>query len=122
MQVIPPKLVITVPKATTVDRVQCIKAIRTLTGLGLKEAKDATDRLGETVYLDAINPGLSDLEYHQCRQILERNGYLVGTPAARILAGLRELASSALMQEEDLLANEILQLVLVERLRRGITD
>jgi hypothetical protein len=42
----------------------------------------------------------------------------VGPRVHQILEGMRKLGSDALLQGEDELANEILQLVLVEKLRR----
>jgi hypothetical protein len=42
----------------------------------------------------------------------------VGEPAWKIIEELRKLGSQALLQGEDDLANEILQLVLAEKLRR----
>ncbi len=105
-----------------VNKVSCIKAIRTLTGLGLKEAKDASERPGvvQTFNISypasATNP-MADIET-QIR-ILRGEGFQVGAPINKLLDELRTIGSQALMQGEDELANEILQLVLAEKLRRG---
>lgn len=115
-----PNLVITCP-ATYHNKVAVIKAIRTLTGLGLREAKDACERVGTRQTFPCTLNGGSDhpLYEEQCR-ILRSEGIDVGAPVQRILQELRSLGSQALLQGEDELANEILQLVLAEKLRRGI--
>jgi hypothetical protein len=103
------------------NKVAVIKAIRTLTGIGLKEAKDASERVGEAQTFD-----LQDMSsYGNASQIIEeqirilRNeGVNVGEPVHRLLEELRKLGAAALQQGEDELANEILQLVLAEKLRR----
>lgn len=104
------------------NKVEVIKTIRSLTGLGLKEAKDASERGGEQVF--DIN--LANFASYQNPQsaidehfrILRNNGVEVGPPVWRIIEELRKLGSQALLQGEDELANEILQLVLAEKLRR----
>lgn len=114
----------------SLNKVESIKAIRTLTGFGLKESKDITDVPGPiTIPLlnrsyNGIGPGQAATDVfrereieEQCR-ILRNNGFIVGGQVHKILQGLRELATDALRQGDDELANEILQLVLVEKLRR----
>lgn len=106
------------------DKVAVIKAVRTIGGLGLKEAKD----LSETQCVNTVNinvtPGygsmVSDVDTFLDEQyrILRNNGVLVGPAVHRILQSLRNLASDALQQGDDELANEIMQLVLAEKLRR----
>jgi hypothetical protein len=51
-------------------------------------------------------------------RILRSEGVEVGPPVWKIIEELRKLGSAALLQGEDELANEILQLVLAEKLRR----
>ena len=51
-------------------------------------------------------------------RILRQENVQVGPPVHKILEELRRLGSQALLQGEDELANEILQLVLAEKLRR----
>lgn len=105
---------------TPANRVAVIKAIRTLTGLGLKEAKDASERLG-LVQTFGTRPGLLPSEFHEAFRTLQSDGVEVGGAIEKILSDLRKLGSEALLQGEDELANEILQLVLAEKLRRNVT-
>jgi hypothetical protein len=99
-----------------VDKINCIKAIRSLTGLGLKEAKEASERLGEQTL--AFNTALSEAGIEEQFRILRVNGMKVGSPVHLILDDLRQLAVQAMQMQEDELANEITQLVLAEKLRR----
>jgi hypothetical protein len=104
------------------NKVAVIKAIRTLTGLGLKEAKDASERSGPQVYeiFPSSFTSWADPQQGIDEQfrILRNEGVEVGEPAWKIIEELRKLGSQALLQGEDDLANEILQLVLAEKLRR----
>ena len=109
----------------TGGKVAVIKAIRTLTGMGLKEAKDASEVTERRAY--EIN-GRIYTEYSDPERVIEEqfrimrvNGVDVGGPVEHILTDLRKLAEQALAQHEDELANEILQLVLAEKLRRKFT-
>jgi hypothetical protein len=104
------------------NKVAVIKAIRTLTGLGLKEAKDASERPGPQVFdihhsnfTSWSNPEQGIEEQFR---IMRNEGVEVGEPVWKIVESLRQLGSQALLQGEDELANEILQLVLAEKLRR----
>ena len=97
--------------------VACIKAIREITGLGLKEAKDIVDVVGQ--HLLNLHSQTTDNQLEESFRILRNNNIAVGKPAWRILQELRELGSQALKMGEDELANEIIQLVLAEKLRRG---
>ena len=114
------KITIICPPTYT-NKVTVIKAIRSLTGLGLKEAKDASEVVGKAQTFDLqsmssyANP--SQFIEEQIR-ILRNEGVEVGEPVHRLLEELRKLGASALLQGEDELANEILQLVLAEKLRR----
>jgi len=106
-----------VPPVSMVNKVSAIKAIRTLTGLGLKEAKDASEMSGQTqVYI--VNTGLTERDVDDQMRILRNEGFQVGPPIHKLLDELRNIGSQALLQGEDELANEILQLVLAEKLRR----
>lgn len=114
-------VVITCP-ATYHNKVAVIKAIRTLTGLGLKEAKDASERPGRQQTFPLILPnGTENPQYEEQCRILRSEGVDVGPSVQKILQELRKLGSEALLQGEDDLANDILQLVLAEKLRRGIS-
>lgn len=104
------------------NKVAVIKAIRILTGLGLKEAKDVSEICGvpqtftfNPVMFTAYTVPESEIE-NQFR-ILRTEKVEVGGTIHKILEELRKLAAEALLQGEDELANEILQLVLVEKLR-----
>ena len=93
--------------------------------LGLKEAKDLSETQGTHVLPvklrpDGAIPVVADEEAYfeeQCR-ILRNNGCVVGPSVHLILQSLRDLGAEALKQGDDDLANEILQLVLAEKLRR----
>ncbi len=106
------------------NKIAVIKAIRTLTGLGLKEAKDASEIVGKAQTL-TLNPSLffaylnPDAEIENQFRILRSEKVEVADPVYKLLESLRQLGSQALLQGEDELANEILQLVLAEKLRRA---
>ena len=103
------------------NKVAVIKAIRTLTGLGLKEAKDASERPGvRQAFPLALPNGINNPLYEEQCRILRIENVEVGPAGQKILQELRSLGSQALLQGEDELANDILQLVLAEKLRRGI--
>jgi hypothetical protein len=109
--------------ASYTNKVEVIKAIRSLTGLGLKDAKDASEMVGtpqtfalqSSLFTNYANP---DAEIENQFRILRNNKVEVGGNVHAILDDLRKLTVQALEQGEDELANEILQLVLVEKLRR----
>lgn len=109
--------------STYTNKVAVIKAIRSLSGMGLKEAKDVSEIVGaqqtfelsSSLYSNYANPHV-EIENHF--RVLRNEGVKVGDSIHEILEDLRELATQALQQGEDELANEILQLVLVEKLRR----
>jgi len=120
--------VITFPQdySVTGNKIAVIKAIRTLTGSGLKEAKDTSEMPGQQIltvsmaYSDrATYAGNEDAFIEEQFRILRANGCEVGPSVYKILQSLRELGCEALKQGEDELANEILQLVLAEKLRRA---
>jgi hypothetical protein len=110
-------LTLEIPRLTELaNKVEVIKTIRVLTGLGLKEAKDASEKYGEqTLHLVS---GLSETEIENCFRILRVNGARIGAPVHLILDDLRQLAIQAMQMQEDELSNEITQLVLAEKLRR----
>ena len=121
MTILNQKFTITCP-ASIPNKVAVIKAIRTLTGLGLKEAKDASERCGPQVYeiFPSSFTSWADPQkgVEEQFRILRTEGVEVGEPVWKIIEELRKLGSQALLQGEDDLANEILQLVLAEKLRR----
>ena len=111
---------IMVPTTPLRNKVLCIKAIRMLTGLGLKEAKDVSDMFnGQTQKLTISTYFCTDQTgIDEQFRILRAEGIEVYDPVSKIIEELRRLGSQALLHGEDELANEILQLVLVEKLRR----
>lgn len=108
--------------ATFSNKVEVIKTLRFLTGLGLKDAKDASEITSPQTFAISGNIftsyGNPDLEIDRSFRTLRNNGVEVGPSVWKILDSLRKLGSQALAQGEDELANEILQLVLAEKLRR----
>jgi hypothetical protein len=105
------------------NKVAVIKAIRMISGLGLKEAKDASERVGveQTFNIDHSNfIGFTNPQKafeEECR-IIRNENVEIGNGVHKLLTELRVLATQAIAQGEDELANEILQLVLAEKLRR----
>lgn len=110
------------------NKVTVIKALRWISYRGLKEAKDLSEMTGpqqvavnlQTAGGVNIHASSADAEAffeEQCR-ILRNNGCKVGESVHAILQSLRDLAAEALKQGDDELANEIMQLVLAEKLRR----
>lgn len=61
---------------------------------------------------------LANDKFNEQIRVLEREGIQVGDTAIIIIEELRALGAKALRQGEDELANEIIQLVLMEKLRR----
>lgn len=112
----PNRIRIKAPNSHT-NKVSAIQAIRYLTGLGLKEAKDASERPGINQFFP-LAAGVSQALMDEHSRILRAEGYEVGPSVYIIIEELRQLGSQALLQGEDELANEILQLVLAEKLRR----
>jgi hypothetical protein len=114
---IPDKIRITISRTMT-NKVAAIKAIRSLSGLGLKEAKDVSEGYYGTHYDIQVLRGLAATDYDSMCRTLISEGFGVTGSVAHFLQELRELATEALAAGEDELANEILQLVLAEKLRR----
>jgi hypothetical protein len=115
------KFVISCPPSMS-NKVAAIKAIRMLTGLGLKEAKDASERSGPQTFdlypSNFSSYGNPESMIEEQFRILRAEGVEVGEPIHKILQSLRELGAHALQLGEDEFASEILQLVLAEKLRR----
>jgi hypothetical protein len=106
------------------NKVTAIKAIRSLTGCGLKEAKDISEVYGQQILTfnlarSNIAPGNEESFVEDQFRILRNEGCTVGGNVHKLLQSLRDLGSQALLQGEDELAGEILQLVLAEKLRRS---
>lgn len=107
------------------SKIDVIRAIRFLTNVGLKEAKDLSETCSQVTLKH--NFSLNNVTYsypnrdtfiEEQYRILRNNGCKVDGSAVIIIDQLRELGAKALIQGEDELANEILQLVLAEKLRR----
>ncbi len=103
------------------NKVTVIKSIRQLTNLGLKDAKDMCEAPSPQIMVIS-DSWFSDLakrnEFEELCNIIRREGGTVGSAVHVLLQELRDLGAEALKQGEDTLANEILQLVLAEKLRR----
>lgn len=113
------------PWGVSKNRVTAIKALRTITGYGLKEAKDLSEATGEHIvpiggvtYFSS-DPGAKK-EFDDACQTLRNEGYDVGHSMHKLLQELRELASKALQMGDDDFANEILQMVLAHKLKHGV--
>ena len=77
------------------NKIAAIKAIRTLTGLGLKEAKDITETLGiQTLYIDLVTQTAIDEQF----KILRTCGIEVSGNSWKLIDDLRNLGSQALLQ------------------------
>ena len=91
------------------NRVAVIKAIRQLTGLGLKEAKDLTEKLGSQLvrvrvedYVNTYNEVIpAPTALANALAELRRNGVnVVEAPRAGTLDEVRKLAADALLRDE----------------------
>jgi len=121
---LPEKLRIKIPANGISDRVVCVKNLRMITGGGLKESLDIINQHGlETVVSVTTkygtDPSYTTKVFEDACQILRNNGVKIGSPVHELLEELRLLAIKALEVGEDELANETLQLVLAEKLRRN---
>lgn len=109
------------------NKVAIIKAIRYITGLGLKESKDLCEAITpqyltiSQAHLESDGETLTPLgraNLQENMRIIRVEGGNIGPSIHDILNELRDLAKRALDQQEDELADEILQMVLAEKLRR----
>ena len=106
------------------DKIQVIKALRCVFNLGLKEAKDLSETSIQHVIPVKLSPAYGqaytdeDLYFEEQCRVLRNNGCEIGPTAYKILQSLRNLAADALKAGDDDLANEIMQLVLAEKLKR----
>ena len=103
------------------NKVEVIKALRWLTDMGLKEAIDAIEIRGRQVFkIDGkiLQQPDSDNLITEQFHILRRCGIVVDDTLVELLDSLRRVGAEALTLGEDELANEIMQLVLAEKLRR----
>lgn len=111
----------TFPADRNYNRVGVIKVVRSLTGLGLKEAKDLTEKEGaQLVYVraaDTVNPYTNQpvsAKFFLDESVAElrRNGVVVCEAVrAGTLAEVRKLASDALLRDELDLAVALIDIV-----------
>ena len=94
------KFTITCPPSLP-NKVEVIKAIRCLTGLGLKEAKDASEiqipqtfTIAGNIFTSYGNP---DSAIEEQFRTMRNNGIEVGPPVWKIVESLRQLGSQALL-------------------------
>lgn len=103
------------------NRVGVIKAVRSLTGLGLKEAKDLTEKEGAQLVqvraADTVNPYTNQpisakTALENAITELRRHGVVaVEAVRAGTLADVRKLASDALMRDELDLAAALIDIL-----------
>jgi hypothetical protein len=97
-----------------INKVQVIKSIRMLTNSGLLNSKLMSERLDRQLILVNRPPRCNvDDEI----QILRSYGCIVSSPVNDIYNHLRQCVKDAMAVGMDELANEILQLLLAEKLR-----
>ena len=110
--------IIILPPATPNNRVWAIKALRSITFLGLKEAKDAIDQVGikQSFHIDT---GLPESVIKREIQILEEQGVRVFKPIWSLIDDLQRIGEEATEHGEIEFADEIMQLVVAEKLRRS---
>lgn len=109
------------PDHQNYNRVGVIKAVRQLTGLGLKEAKDLTEKQGaqlvhfrvednRSYYDDSVIPAEKVLKDNL--ELLRSNGVLVHE-VGRVgtLAEVRQLASDAVLRDEYDLAIALIDVI-----------
>ena len=122
---IPDSISFCIPGAGIKNKVAVIKALRSITGVGLKDAMDMsqlfdvvqTYRVDKQYFTQAANP--QSIYQHQINVLLA-DAIKVAPTLYWVIENLRKLAGHALELGDDDLANDILQLVLAEKLRKGI--
>lgn len=109
------------PQNGYANKVSIVKSVRYITECTLKEAVDVVNNCSEQflvfpLYKLQDPSALKELE--QEIQSIRSQGGDIGDSVHTLLNNLRQIGAEALKQGEDELANEILQLVLAEKLRR----
>lgn len=96
------------------NKVMSIKAWRSLTGLGLKEAKDQVEAMlgGEKIDANILNK-LSSREVDEQISLLRENGIITSDATYRVLllAGLKQSVSVALSEGDYELASDIIEVL-----------
>lgn len=119
---IPKKLEIVIPGAYA-DKVKAIKALRELTSLGLKEAKDLSEKMGRQVV--DVNPHRradldgnilpEDVNYRDIMASLQNAGIQVrgevATAREELLEQVRMLASTSVLRNDFELAQELIRVL-----------
>lgn len=120
---IPKKLEIVIPSGYTNNKVSAIKALRELTSLGLKEAKDLSEKSGRQVVdvnpynrVDFHGQHLSpDANYKAILADLESAGIQVcgevATAREELLEQVRMLASTSVLRSDFELAQELIRVL-----------
>ena len=106
------------------NKMAAIRAIRALTSMGLKESKDASERPGvNQIFALEPSPGMmaTSVASFVKMQInfLEQEGFIVGKPIWGLIEELQKIGELAILQNEHEFADEIMQLVVAEKLRRS---
>lgn len=116
------KLVFPSVGSTNYDRIGVIKAVRALTGMGLKESKDMTEEAGEHVIRVSISDGVDFYSgqtvsaadrYKLAIENLRLNGVRVNENSLRskMVEDVRRLASEAVLRDENDLAVALIEVV-----------
>lgn len=119
---IPRYLKVTFPKVGMYERVPVIKAVRIITGMGLKEAKDLTETAGEHRLLVAVTDGINyytntpvsaEDRYKEAIEIFRVNGvkFCANTIRHSLLEDLRRLTSEAVLKDDLDLAAELITVI-----------
>lgn len=111
----------TFPADRNYNRVGVIKAVRSLTGLGLKEAKELTEKEGAQLVLvraaDTVNPytnqpvSAKDVLYNAIAELRSNGVVVCEAVRAGTLADVRKLASDALLRDELDLAAALIDIL-----------
>lgn len=113
--------------------VPVIKAIRMVSGVGLKEAKDAAETNGRVnlpvnkdydkksgmIKFTDFNGNLVTYPMEDSLRIIRNAGGRIGGVIHEILQEMRNLAARALEAGEDEFANEMMQMIFAEKLKRN---
>lgn len=121
-KMIPSYIVVTFPEMpSTTNKIEVIKAVRTIGGLGLKESKDMVENPGKQTL--AVNMALrnfdgdlhdNEFRFKEATDALRRNSVKVsipGTPDTATIEALKAVACDALHRGEYDLAGDLLEVM-----------
>lgn len=98
-------------QAGSFNKVGCIKAVRLLTGLGLKEAKDLVEAAMVSPQTFTVSPRTIDVDRKAALRDLEKWGASLSTTATSnrklVLEAMREMAMFAMTVNEFELAERL---------------